>query len=179
MQTETTCRLRQAVDAWLTDVQRRGAQLYARNDSGDVQYLSFEGRAHVCYHVDLDYTLGEIKLQIADPARSVTARETIGFTEHNLHALAKRIAPLKEGEACIPVNLLARLSLLCRAYQRLVADFDKARHIHTSTQTVQAIQRDVDALLTVEEQQGGGEHAQAQPAPKAPHGLHPAGKTAG
>ena len=44
MQTETTCRLRRAVEAWLTDVQRRGAQLYARNESGDVQYLSFEGR---------------------------------------------------------------------------------------------------------------------------------------
>jgi hypothetical protein len=177
MQTETACRLRRAVDNWLTDVQRRGAQLYARNESGDVQYLSFEGRAHVCYNVDLDYTLGEIKLQIIDPARSGTARETIGFTEHNLHALAKRLAPLKEGEACIPVSLLARLSSLCHAYQRLVADFDKARHIHTSTQTVQAIQRDMDALLTVEEQ--GGEHAPAQPAPKAPHGLHPDGKATG
>lgn len=165
------------MDAWLTDVQRRGAQLYARNESGDVQYLSFEGRAHVSYHVDLDYTLGEIKLQITDPARPATARETIGFTEHNLHALAKRIAPLKEGEACIPVSLLVRLSSLCNAYQRLVADFDKARRIHTSTQTVQAIQKDVDTLLTVAERQSGN-HAEGQPATQTPRGLRPAGKPA-
>jgi hypothetical protein len=165
------------VDAWLTDVQRRGALLYARNESGDMQYLSFEGRGHMCYNVDLDYTLGEIKLEITDPARPVMTRETIGFTEHNLHALAKRIAPLKEGEACIPVSLLARLTLLCHAYQRLVADFDKARHIHTSTQTVQAIQKDLDALLTAEERQDG-ERGSTRPAHDAPHGLHPAGKTA-
>lgn len=178
MQTKTTCRLRQAVDAWLTDVQRRGAQLYARNESGDVQYLSFEGRSHVCFHVDLDYTLSEIKLQIADPARSVTTRETIGFTEHNLRALAKRMAPLMEGDACISVSLLVRLTSLCRAYQYLVADFDKARHIHTSTQTVQAIQKDLDALLTTEERQAG-EPAPAQPPLKATHKAHPTGRTGG
>ena len=162
MQTETTCRLRRTVDAWLTDVQRRGAQLYARNESGDVQYLSFEARGRVCYHVDLDYTLGEIKLQVTDPTRPAATRETIGFTEHNLRALAKRIAPLREGEACIPVSTLTQLASICRAYQRLVADFDKARHIHTSTQTVQAIQNDLDAVLTAAEREG------AEPAPASP-----------
>lgn len=175
MQTETTCRLRRAVDNWLTEVQRRGAQLYARNECGDNQYLSFEGRAHVCYSVDLDYTLGEIKLEITDPARPLPTHETVGFTEHNLHALAKRIAPLKEGEACIPVSLLVRLTSLCDAYQHLVAEFDKARRIHTSTQTVQAIRRDLSTLLTPEEQQHA-EPGPAQPELKAPRGLHAAGE---
>jgi len=176
MQTETTCRLRQAVNNWLTDVQRRGAQLYAGNESGDMQYFSFEGRAHACYNVDLDYTLGEIKLQVTDPARPVMTRETVGLTEHNLRALAKRIAPLREGEACIPVSLLTQLTFLCQAYQRLVADFDKARRIHTSTQTVQAILRELNALLTAEEQRGG-EGGPSQAAVKAPQGQNPAGKT--
>ena len=175
MQTETTCRLQRAVDAWLTDVQRRGAQLYARNESVDMQYLSFEGRGHMRYNVDLDYTLGEIKVQASDPARPEMTRETIGFTEHNLRALAKRIAPLKEGEACIPVSLLTRLTSLCQAYQQLVADFDKARRIHTSTQTVQAIQGDLDCLLTPAERRHQLQGA-TRPAPNAIHQTPGAGK---
>src|SRR5690349_19080906 len=132
MYMETTHKLRPVVDNWLTDVQRRGAQLYARNEGSGVQYLSFEGRERIRYSVDLDYTLGEIKLQINDPATPAVFRESLEFTEENLRALAKRIAPLREGYACIPVSLLAQVTILCHAYERLVADFDEAKHIQTS-----------------------------------------------
>ena len=79
-------------------------------------------------------------------------RETLGFNEENLRSLAKRIAPLREGYACIPVGLLAQLAILCHAYQRLVADFDEAKHIHTSTRTVEEIENDLKRFLTPEEQ---------------------------
>jgi hypothetical protein len=149
---ETKHKLRALVENWLTDVQRRGAALYAVNEGNGVQYLSFEGRDHIRYNIDLDYTLGEITLQINNPATPLVVRESVGFTEENLRSLAKRIAPLKEGYACIPVSLLAQLTILCHAYQRLVADFDEARRIQTSTETVQEIEAELKRFLTPEEQ---------------------------
>ena len=145
-------KLRPVVENWLIDVQRRGAELYARNQGNDVEYLSFEGKDHVRYSIDLDYTLEEITVQVNNPATSLVVREKLGFTEENLRSLAKRIAPVREGYACIPVSLLAQLSILCHAYQRLVADFDEAKHIHTSTHTVEEIETDLQRFLTPEEQ---------------------------
>ena len=148
---EQTEKLRATVENWLIDVQRRGAELYARNEGNGVEYLSFEGRGHVRYSVDLDYTLGEITLQVNDPSTPIVVREQVGFTEHNLRSLAKRIAPLREGYARIPVSLLAQLAILCHAYRRLVADFDESKHIKTSTNTVQEIEAELERFLTPEE----------------------------
>ena len=147
----TNHRLHTAVSNWLIDVQRRGAELYARSEGNGVQYLSFEGRDHIRYNVDLDYTLGEITLQVNNPASPIVIREKLGFTEHNLRSLAKRITPLREGYACIPVSLLAQLTILCHAYQRLVADFDEAKGLHTSTETVREIETELQRFLTPEE----------------------------
>jgi hypothetical protein len=149
---DTRHKMRPAVENWLIDVQRRGAELYARHESNGVEYLSFEGKDHIRYSIDLDYTLEEITLQVNNPATSLVIRENLGFTEDNLRSLAKRIAPLREGYARIPVSLLAQLAILCHAYQRLVADFDEARHIHTSTQTVEEIETELQRFLTPEEQ---------------------------
>ena len=148
---ERTEKLRAIVENWLIDVQRRGAELYARNQGIDMEYLSFEGRGRVRYNVDLDYMLGEVSLQINDPSTPLVIRERIGFTEDELCSLAKRIAPLREGYACIPVSLLAQLTIVCHAYQRLVADFDKANDIQTSTETVWEIEADLQSFLTPEE----------------------------
>ena len=144
--------LRSVVDNWLTDVQRRGAELYALHESSGVEYLSFEGKDHIRYNIDLDYTIEEISIQVNNPATPLVIREKLAFTEENLRALAKRVAPLREGYARIPVSLLAQLAILCHAYQRLVADFDQAKHIHTSTQTVEEIEADLRRFLTPEEQ---------------------------
>ncbi|MBW0001108.1 MAG: hypothetical protein JO015_18605 [Verrucomicrobia bacterium] len=149
---ETRHNLRPIVENWLTDVQRRGAELYARHESNGVEYLSFEGKDHIRYSIDLDYTLEEINVQVNNPATSLVNREKLDLTEENLRTLAKRIAPLRGGYACIPVSLLAQLTILCHAYQRLVADFDAARHIHTSTQTVQELEAELKRFLTPEEQ---------------------------
>ena len=149
---ETRHKLRPVVENWLIDVQRRGAELYARHESNGVEYLSFEGKDHIRYSIDLDYTLEEIAIQVNNPATSLVAREKLAFTEDNLRSLAKRIAPLREGYARIPVSLLAQLAILSHAYQRLVADFDEARHIHTSTHTVEEIENELRRYLTPEEQ---------------------------
>jgi hypothetical protein len=152
MYMDTRHKLQPVVDNWLIDVQRRGAELYARHESSGVEYLSFEGKDHIRYSIDLDYTLEEMTVQVNNPATPLVIREKLAFTQENLRALAKRIAPVREGYACIPVSLLAQLAILCHAYQRLVADFDQAKHIHTSTQTVEGIEADLRRFLTPEEQ---------------------------
>ena len=147
----TRLRLKAAVEQWLCDVQRRGAELYAQNETVDVQYLAFEGRNHARYGVEVDYALGQITVEITREHTSHVPRETVGLTEHNLKALANRISLLKEGQACVPVSLLAQLAVVCHAYRRLIADFDQERHIQTSTNTVQDIEATLARLLTPEE----------------------------
>ena len=149
---DTRHKLQPAVENWLIDVQRRGAELYARHESNGVEYLSFEGKDHIRYSIDLDYTLEEINVQVNNSATSLVIREKLNLSEENLRSLAKRIAPLREGYARIPVSLLAQLAILCHAYQRLVADFDEAKHIRTSTQTVEEIEAELQRFLTPEEQ---------------------------
>ena len=55
------------VDNWLTDVRRRGAELYATNEGDEVHYFSFEGKNHFRFSVEVDYALQEIAVQITDP----------------------------------------------------------------------------------------------------------------
>jgi hypothetical protein len=70
------------VDNWLTDVRRRGAELYASNEGDEVQYFSFEGKNHFRFSLEVDYSLQEIAVQITDPkispSRTGTSRRSLG-----------------------------------------------------------------------------------------------------
>jgi hypothetical protein len=126
------------VDNWLTDVRRRGANLYATNEGDEVHYFSFEGKNHFRFSVEVDYTLQEIAVQITDP--------TTG------DALARLMCNVKEGEAVVPVYLLAQLAVICHGYQRLVQELDKVHGIETTTGSVGDIEADLRRFLTPEEQ---------------------------
>ena len=63
------------------------------------------------------------------------------------------MCPVKEGQVVISVYLLARLAILCHAYQRLLDDYDREHRIHTSTSTVQQVESELRQSLTPEEQQ--------------------------
>ena len=57
-----------------------------------------------------------------------------------------------EGRAIIPIYLLAQLSILCHAYQRLVEDCAGECHIHIATDTLLRIEADLRQYLTLDEQ---------------------------
>jgi hypothetical protein len=144
--------LKALVDNWLTDVQRRGAELYAENQSEEALYLSFEGKDQVRYSIKFDFDGQEMVVQIHNPDKSVN-RENFLLSAESLRLLAKRMCPLQEGKAAISIYLLARLAILCHAYQRLIEEYDREHHIHTSTNTVQEIEAELRQSLTPEEQQ--------------------------
>jgi hypothetical protein len=145
--------LKALVDNWMTDVQRRGAELYAENRAEDYLYLSFEGKDQIRYSVKIDFDGQEIKVQIHAPDQSNVTREDFLLTAESLRMLAKRMCPLPEGKAAISIYLLARLTILCHAYQRLIEEHDRELRIHTSTNTVQEIEAELRQSLTPEEQQ--------------------------
>jgi hypothetical protein len=72
--------LRLTVDNWLTDVRRRGAELYATNEGDEVQYFSFEGKDHFRFSLEVDYALQEIAVQITDPKTSGVEFEKLALT---------------------------------------------------------------------------------------------------
>src|ERR1700731_3270154 len=90
--------LRSIVDNWLTDVRRRGAELYAGNEGGGGQYFSFEGKNHFRFSGEVDYALQEIRVQITDPTTDGTEIENLGLTAKNLGAIARLMCSVKEGE---------------------------------------------------------------------------------
>jgi hypothetical protein len=141
------------VDNWLMDVQRRGAELYAENRASGVLYLSFQGREQQRFSITIDFDIQEMAVQINSPNWNYVKRETFLLSPESLRLLAKRMCLVPEGEAIISVQLLARLAILCHAYQRLVQDYDREHHIHTSTNTVQQIESELRQSLTPEEQQ--------------------------
>jgi hypothetical protein len=145
--------LKALVDNWLTDVQRRGAELYAENRAEEDLYLSFEGKDQIRYSVKIDFDGQEIKVQIHTPDQKNATREDFLLNAESLRLLAKRMCPLPEGKAAISIYLLARLAILCHAYQRLLDEYDREHHIHTSTNTVQEIEAELRQSLTPEEQQ--------------------------
>jgi hypothetical protein len=140
------------VDNWLTDVKRRGAELYATNEGDEVQYFSFEGKNHFRFSVEIDYELQEISVQITDPTTGGMQVENLVLTAANLDALARLMCSVKEGEAIVPVYLLAQLSVICHGYQRLVQELDKVHGIETTTGSVSDIEADLRRFLTPEEQ---------------------------
>jgi hypothetical protein len=140
------------VDNWLTDVKRRGADLYATNEGDEVQYFSFEGKNHFRFSLEVDYALQEIAVQITDPTTGGVEIEKLGLTAPNLGALARLMCGVKEGEAIVPVYLLAQLAVICHGYQRLVQELDQLHGIHTTTGSVSDIEADLRRFLTAEEQ---------------------------
>jgi hypothetical protein len=143
---------RSIVDNWLTDVKRRGAELYATNEGDEVQYFSFEGKNHFRFSLKIDYALQEIAVQITDPTSGGTEVENLALTAKNLDALARLMCSVKEGEAIVPVYLLAQLAVICHGYQRLVQELDKVHGIETTTGSVTDIEIDLRRFLTPEEQ---------------------------
>jgi hypothetical protein len=140
------------VDNWLTDVKRRGAELYAINEGDGVQYLSFEGKNLFRFSLEIDYALQEIAVQITDPTTGGMEIENLALTAKNLDALARLMCSVKEGEAVVPVYLLAQLAVICHGYQRLVQELDKVHGIETTTGSVSDIEADLRRFLTPEEQ---------------------------
>jgi hypothetical protein len=140
------------VDNWMTDVKRRGADLYATNEGDEVQYFSFEGKNHFRFSLEIDYALQEIAVQITDPTTGGMEIENLALTEKNLNALARLMCSVKEGEAVVPVYLLAQLAVICHGYQRLVQELDQVHGIETTTGSVTEIEADLRRFLTPEEQ---------------------------
>jgi hypothetical protein len=140
------------VDNWLTDVKRRGADLYAKNEGDEVQYFSFEGKNHFRFSLEIDYALQEIAVQITDPTTGGMEVENLALTAKNLDALARLMCSVKEGEAVVPVYLLAQLAVICHGYQRLVQELDQVHGIETTTGSVTDIEADLRRFLTPEEQ---------------------------
>ncbi len=144
--------LRLMVNNWLTDVKRRGAELYASNEGDQVQYFSFEGKEHFRFSIEVDYSIQEINVQITDPKTGGIELEILALTAKNLDSLARLMCSVKEGEAVVPVYLLAQLAVICHGYERLVQEIDKLHGIQTTTASVAEIEADLRRFLTPEEQ---------------------------
>src|SRR3984957_8668348 len=140
------------VSNWLTDVRRRGANLYAMNEGDEVQYFSFEGKDHFRFSLEIDYALQEITVQITDPKTTGMEIENLALTAANLSALGRLMCSVREGEAVVPVYLLAQLAVICHGYQRLVQELDKVHGIQTTTGSVNEMEADLRRFLTPEEQ---------------------------
>lgn len=144
--------LRLMVDNWLTDVKRRGAELYAANEGDHVQYFSFEGKDHFRFSIEIDYAIQEITVQITAPKTGGIEIEILALTARNLDSLAWLMCSVKEGEAVVPVYLLAQLAVICHGYERLVQELDQLHGIQTTTGSVAGIEADLRRFLTPEEQ---------------------------
>jgi hypothetical protein len=144
--------LRSQVANWITDVQRRGALLYALNEGDGTHYLSFEGRERITYSLEVDYTVQEITVQIVDPKASRPENETLALDASNLGSLSRRMCPVKEGMAIIPNYLIAQMTIVCHAYKRLIADYDRTVGITTTTESITEIENELKQFLTPEEQ---------------------------
>jgi hypothetical protein len=144
--------LRLMVANWLTDVKRRGAELYAANEGDEVQYFSFEGKDHFRFSIEVDYAIQEITVQITDPKTGGIEIEILALAAKNLDSLARLMCSVKEGEAVVPVYLLAQLAVICHGYERLIQELDQLHGIQTTTGSVAGIEADLRRYLTPEEQ---------------------------
>jgi hypothetical protein len=144
--------LQLTVDNWLTDVRRRGAELYASNEGDQVHYFSFQGKNQFRFSVEIDYSTQDINIQITDPKTAGIEIEVLALTAKNLESLARLMCSVKEGQAVVPVYLLAQLAAICHGYQRLVQELDRLNGIHTTTGSVAEIEADLHRFLTPSEQ---------------------------
>jgi hypothetical protein len=141
------------VQNWVTDVQRRGAKLDSLKRNKGVFSLSLQGKDRFHYSVQIDLPNRLLRLELNRPEWKWVRRETLLLNVGSLRYLAKRMCPLGERHAVVPVRLLARLAILCRAYRRLLQDYDQEHHRHSCRETVRQMEVDLRQYLTLEEQQ--------------------------
>jgi hypothetical protein len=138
---------------WVIDVQRRGAKLCSLTRSKGTVNLSFRGRDRLRYSVQADFDSRLLRIELNRPEWKWVRRETLLLNEGSLRYLARRICPLSERQAVIPVGLLVRLSILCHDYRRLLDDDDREHHIHGSGDALRQIESELCQYLTPDEQQ--------------------------
>ena len=95
------------VSNWLTDVRRRGADLYAMNDGDEIQYLSFEGKDHFRFSVEIDYALQEITVQITDPKTTTHSKKgqmLVAFLVATMESALRLWAPLNPATAHFAIH---------------------------------------------------------------------------
>ncbi|MBV8968020.1 MAG: hypothetical protein JO331_03035 [Verrucomicrobia bacterium] len=143
--------MEQFVENWLTDVQRRGAELYSSNRVDQTLYLSFEGKEMQRFAVQIDFLATDVKVEITRPGFSYIERRQFLLSSTNLTRFAKRMCWVQAGQAAVPVYLLAQLSIICHAYRRLLQDYDREHGFQTSTGTIEQIEDDLSRYLTPEE----------------------------
>ena len=143
--------MEQFVENWLTDVQRRGAELYSSNRVDQTLYLSFEGKELQRFAVQIDFLATDVKVEITRPGFSYIERRQFLLSSTNLTRFAKRMCWVQAGQAAVPVYLLAQLSIICHAYRRLLQDYDREHGFQTSTGTIEQIEDDLSRYLTPEE----------------------------
>ena len=72
------------VDNWLTDVQRRGAELYALNKVNRILYLSFQGKDQLRLSVEIDLDVRDVMVQTTGSERNSVERKVFLLNEENL-----------------------------------------------------------------------------------------------
>jgi hypothetical protein len=156
LQSNSVIAWQRLVQNWVTDVQRRGAKLDSLKRSKGVLYLSLQGKDRFRYSIQIDFRNRLLRIESNRPEWRWVKRETLLLNAGSLRYLAKRMCPLAERHAVVPVRLLVRLSILCRAYRRLLQDYDQEHHSHSSSETVRQMQADLRQYLTLEEEQSLG-----------------------
>jgi hypothetical protein len=144
--------LQAIVESWLTDVDRRGAKLYAMNNRNEMFNLSFEGKHGLRFGVKIDIVAKDVRVQITGPLSNFIERYAFLLSAENLRSLANRMCLVGEGKAIVPVYLIAQLSVLCHAYQRLLEDYGHEFHTGSSKNTLQRIETELRQHLTPKEQ---------------------------
>jgi hypothetical protein len=144
--------LQALVESWLTDVQRRGAKLYAMIEGDNTLNLSFEGRHELRFGVKIDLAARDVRLQITGPQSNFIERSAFLLNAENLRSLTNRICLVGEGQAIVPVYLLAELSILCHAYERLLDDYVPKNYTDASANTLIRVESELRHYLTPEEQ---------------------------
>jgi hypothetical protein len=151
------------VDSWLVDIQRRGAKLCEMRQRNDTLYLYCDGKDRFRYSVQIDFEAQQLRVEFDRPDWRFVKREVFVLNAVNLHFLAKRICPLPEGQAVIPVGLLVRLSIICRAYQGLVQKSDQALPVDTSIKQMAQIQSELRRRLTALELESASQSLNFRP----------------
>lgn len=144
--------LQAMVESWFTEVRRRGAKLYAMNKGNNMFNLSFEGRHGLRFGVKIDLVAKDVRVQITGPLSNFVERYAFLLNTENLRSLANRMCLVGEGNAIVPVYLLAQLLILCHAYQRLLEDYGHEFHTGSSENALQRIETELRQYLTPKEQ---------------------------
>ena len=105
------------------------------------------------FSAEIDFLSADVKVEITRPGFSYIERRRFSLSTTNLTRFAKRMCWVRAGQAAVPVYLLAQLSIVCHAYQRLLQDYDREHGFQTSTGMIEQIEDDLSRYLTPEERQ--------------------------